>query len=393
MRACSGSARTRAPPSSPRRWRPSRAPRADRRGLRRRPGRRCAGRHSVRSASRASPRKDRIHRQSTLSSAGLRNTRPDTSDGRSGSSRNPGSRSSAAPSPRPGSRAGRDACRGRRAARAQRRPAAARSRAVRRSDRARRTRRGRDSRLRATPGRALARGCRRPPSSTSRVAYRSTTAAAGSSRNDSSTALASERRIGRPRASRSRSFESRCRNALAIIASVVSMPPNSSTPASDATSARESDACIARRRRNEGGGRVAIEGRLDRRAESLERLGAGRSGRPPRRDLGHRPDDRGVPAECRRGIGVLEPERVHHGDSPTAGLPGRGAGRRDRRASIASRSTIDLQPDELGEPCTHGVEPERARERLSVPRVLGAVEREHARPDHLSRSRSVDRRR
>ena len=70
-----------------------------------------------------------------------------------------------------------------------------------------------------------------PATPTSRVAYRSTTAAAGSSRNDSSTAAGTK-----PGAATSRlqaSGVTRANHtALRIIASVVSMPPNITTAAS-----------------------------------------------------------------------------------------------------------------------------------------------------------------
>ena len=76
-----------------------------------------------------------------------------------------------------------------------------------------------------------------PPSSMSAVAYRSTIAAAGSSRSDSSIALGS--RPGSTVTSASCSgCESRCTIALAIMPSVVSMPPKSITAALEMTAER-----------------------------------------------------------------------------------------------------------------------------------------------------------
>ena len=129
----------------------------------------------------------------------------------------------------------RGASRCRRGARARRRGAGARSRGARRSGRGRGTSRG--SRL-AAATETLTSSPRRiaaPPSSTSAVAYRSTIAAAGSSRSDSSIALGSRPGSAVTSASWSRS-ESRCRIALAIIPSVVSMPPKSITAALETTS-------------------------------------------------------------------------------------------------------------------------------------------------------------
>ena len=78
------------------------------------------------------------------------------------------------------------------------------------------------------------------------------------------------------------------------------------------------------------------------------------------------------------------------------------AGRRARAeiglsvlASIRVEQPVDLAPDELREALADGVEPERACEWSPVAVVLGTVEREHARPDDLSRreARIVDRER
>ena len=76
-----------------------------------------------------------------------------------------------------------------------------------------------------------------PPSSTSAVAYRSTMAAAGSSRSDSSIALGSSPGPTVTSASCS-GCDSRCTIALAIMPSVVSMPPKSITAAFEMTAER-----------------------------------------------------------------------------------------------------------------------------------------------------------
>ena len=81
---------------------------------------------------------------------------------------------------------------------------------------------------------------RAPLSCVSRVAYRSTTAAAGSSRSDSSTAAGISPRSARTSSS-SPGEESRCNMAFAIMPSVVSMPPNSRTPALEMASSSVSN--------------------------------------------------------------------------------------------------------------------------------------------------------
>ncbi len=75
-----------------------------------------------------------------------------------------------------------------------------------------------------------------PASGPPEVAYRSTTAAAGSSRSDSSTAAGISPRSVRISAS-SAGWQSRCRRALTIMPSVVSMPPNIRTAAFEIASA------------------------------------------------------------------------------------------------------------------------------------------------------------
>ena len=80
-----------------------------------------------------------------------------------------------------------------------------------------------------------------------------------------------------------------------------------------------------------------------------------------------------------------QPERVHHdrgGErareaAPQLGPPGRLEG---------VDQPLGLRGDDGGEALAHRVEAERARERRAVAAVLGAVEREHARPDHARRS-------
>src|SRR5258707_331147 len=98
---------------------------------------------------------------------------------------------------------------------------------------------GKDSRIPVGAGDRYAtrspRWIRAPASSTSRVAYRSMTAAAGSKRIDSSMVLGKRSAPSRTSASASGS-PSRCRTALTIMPSVVSIPPNISTAAFDTTS-------------------------------------------------------------------------------------------------------------------------------------------------------------
>ena len=94
-------------------------------------------------------------------------------------------------------------------------------------------------------------------------------------------------------------------------------------------------------------------------AQLLEAAPARLRRRPPGRDLGHRRDDRVVPAEHLGGAGVLEPERVRDRRgrerpgqlAPQLGL----AARRDR-----VDQPVGLLRDRRGEALAHGVEPERA---------------------------------
>jgi hypothetical protein len=94
-----------------------------------------------------------------------------------------------------------------------------------------------------------------PSSRASLVAYRSTTAAAGSSRSDSSIAAGT-----RPRsASTSSSWageESRCSRALAIMPSVVSIPPNIMTAAFEIASASVSGPAASDSREAERGAAI-----------------------------------------------------------------------------------------------------------------------------------------
>ena len=116
-----------------------------------------------------------------------------------------------------------------------------------------------------------------------------------------------------------------------------------------------------------------------RTAGSRRRVAQGKA----RGDVGHRRHDPLVPAQHRSDVGVLEAERVrHHRDRQRAGDGApqlRVAGRLD-----GVDQPLGLFAHHLREPIAHGGEPERARERFPVPPVLVAVEREHARPDHLA---------
>ena len=95
-------------------------------------------------------------------------------------------------------------------------------------------------------------------------------------------------------------------------------------------------------------------------------------------------DDPVVPGQDERRIGVPETERLgHHGRGQR---PGHGPAElgvppgRDRVHQAAG-----LSAREGGQPGTDLIGPEGTGERSPVPGVLGAVEREHARPDHLGR--------
>ena len=112
------------------------------------------------------------------------------------------------------------------------------------------------------------------------------------------------RRPPAPRASAS-GRSSRCASALAIIPSVVSIPPNSSTAAFDTASSQS--ARVARGGGEQRGRRRALE-----RSASTSRAPRSRGpavGGRPGADLGHGGDDRVVPAEHASPVGVLEPER------------------------------------------------------------------------------------
>ena len=107
-----------------------------------------------------------------------------------------------------------------------------------------------------------------------------------------------QRRVGAHERELGRVRRAGAGRALAIIPSVVSMPPNSSTAAFETTSSGSSPPASSPRRRP-ASRRLALERRPDRVAQRRE------PSRPPRSaaargDLRHRGDDRVVPAEHRR---------------------------------------------------------------------------------------------
>ena len=189
-------------------------------------------------------------------------------------------------------------------------------------------------------------------------------------------------RLARARAGRDAT--SRCRTALAIIPSVVSMPPNSSTAALETTSSRSrppaAPAAAATQRR----GRVALE----RRRRSLARSAAyasrpagvtgvarGHRPSPPRRSASYQPSTAPASASSRPSACVDDRGRQRAGQA-AAQL------RRARAGSIASISRSVSAATSSVKRSPHRVEPERPRERIAVAAVLRAVEREHARADH-----------
>ena len=111
---------------------------------------------------------------------------------------------------------------------------------------------------------------------------------------------------------RSDSRPSRWRNAFAIIASVVSIPPKRSTAAFEATCSRLSPpASLAAAATSDAAGSRSSAGSTDDRS----RANASRplpSRRRPGRDRRHLGDDRRVPAERLGRVRLLEPERLHH---------------------------------------------------------------------------------
>ena len=157
---------------------------------------------------------------------------------------------------------------------------------------------------------------------------------------------------GRPRRGRAaRGFESRCRSALAIMPSVVSMPPNMQH-----RGVRDRLlACVRPPLGRAVGGRSML---------ALSAAKASRPARSPDRSSpavtrGDRGDDRVVPAEHLGRVGVLEPERVQ--DDRGRERPGelaaqlRRAGRLDR-----VEQPPDLVGDDVREPLADGVEAERS---------------------------------
>ena len=118
---------------------------------------------------------------------------------------------------------------------------------------------------------------------------------------------------------------SRCTIALAIIPSVVSMPPNSITAALEVTSAAQEPAAAAASSESPPS--------VGRTASPSSRTAASASGprRAPRAEVGDGGHDRVVPAEHRGGLGVAEAERARHhrgreraGElAPQLGLPAR----------------------------------------------------------------------
>ena len=183
--------------------------------------------------------------------------------------------------------------------------------------------------------------------------------------------------------------------ALAIIPSVVSMPPNISTAALETTSSRSSPAASSRDRGDERVGRVAVERRPERVAQRRERRAPALAQRPALGELVDRLDDPVVPAEhdrpaaCRAGRARASPPPRRAGRRSCAAARSarparrrRSAARSPRRPSAVKRSRTASSRNGRGE-------------RRAVAAVLGAVEREHARPDDAAgrEARVVDRER
>ena len=191
---------------------------------------------------------------------------------------------------------------------------------------------------------------------------------------------------GRPRPARAASgCASRCRSALAIMPSVVSMPPNISTAAFETTSSCVEPAGLAGRGRQQR--RVGVRRRA--RARCVARSAANASRPSPSTGLpgGHlrdRRDDRVVPAE--HAPGVRRPR------GPSAYVDDRDGERpRERRAAApralparARRSAARSPPPRAAVNRSRTASSRNGRANGSRwRRVLGAVEREHARPDDL----------
>ena len=119
---------------------------------------------------------------------------------------------------------------------------------------------------------------------------------------------------------------------MAIIPSVVSMPPKSITAAFDTTSAPlEASGTAA------GGGEhrrpdLAIEHGIDGGPQVRERRAAGVGNLAAGRHLGHRRDDRVVPAQDGAGVGLAQAQRVASRPPRRAGPRRRAAARPRRRA-------------------------------------------------------------
>ncbi len=114
-----------------------------------------------------------------------------------------------------------------------------------------------------------------------------------------------------------------------------------------------------------------------------------------RRGFGlHRGHDSVVPGQDPAWIGRAKPERLRH--DRDGQRPGHGPAQFGRTARLDGRhQAAGLGPGERGEPRVNLVAPEGAVERTPVARVLRAVQREHAGPDHLGRgeTRVIDRER
>ena len=138
--------------------------------------------------------------------------------------------------------------------------------------------------------------------------------------------------------------------------------------------------------------RIEAERARDAGAELLERRSGSGIRRLPGRDRRHPGHDRVVPAEHGAGVLLVEPERAHHRRDRERAREASAQLRLARRCDLVDEP-LGLVADELVEPRAHLGQPERTGEGIAVPLVLGAVEREHARPDHLPgrEARIVDR--
>src|SRR3954454_11771514 len=326
--------------------------------------------------------------QRTCSSAGLRKTRTTGAEGRAGSRRSPGRRSSRRPTAVCASRRARCIPMHTWGPRAKARCWRAFSRRTSKrsgSAKALASRLAAATETRTRSPWAMA----APPSSMSAVAYRSTIAAAGSSRRDSSIALGS--RPGSTATSASSSgCDSRCTIALAIMPSVVSMPPKSMTAALEMTAER-SRPPAASASSDEPGPRSSAGPMAAWSSANASRPAAGTS--PPAVTsvtaatiASYQPTT--APVSASRSASESVTVAAGRGRPERGGPRARGERPGERAAQLGRArgldgvdQAVDLGGDHVGEALPDGLQAKRPRERRAVALVLVAVQGEHARAD------------